>query len=124
MYLNNQKIKNRPTSSILWVLPGNIVIVIIVILLLLLKLLLLPAAAAQTKVGKTKIVYKLLSQPHKHLHHGKLKNRTQGSNQRFTAPLNPSNVHVPNTVQGRSFHTRVWVGRNTLQIGTFYILIF
>ena len=38
--------------------------------------------------GNNKIVYKLLSQSHKHLRHGKLKNTTQGSNQGLTALLN------------------------------------
>ena len=48
--------------------------------------------------GKKHIVYELLSQPHNHLRHGKLKNTTHKSNQRLTAPLNPSNVLVSNTV--------------------------
>ena len=47
--------------------------------------------------GKKKIVNKLLSQPHKHLRHGKLK-KNQERNQRLTAPLNPSNVLVSNTM--------------------------
>ena len=47
---------------------------------------------------KNKIVYKF-SQPHKHLRHGNLKNTTQGSNQRLTAPLNPFNVPVLNGVK-------------------------
>ena len=33
---------------------------------------------------KNKIVYKFLSQPHKHLRHRKLKNQIQGSNQQLT----------------------------------------
>ena len=40
----------------------------------------------------------------------KLREATQGG----TAPLNPSNVPVSNTVQGRSFHTRVWAGTKHL----------
>ena len=46
---------------------------------------------------ENKIVHKLLSQPHKHLRHGRLK-KPQGSNHRLTAPLNPSNIPVSNTV--------------------------
>ena len=57
--------------------------------------------------GKGKNVHKLPTQPHKHLHYGKIEKQTQPSNQRVIAPLNPSNVPVSNTVQGRSFHTRV-----------------
>ena len=37
----------------------------------------------------------------------KTKKQTEWSNQRLTASLNPSNFPVSNTVQGRSFHTRV-----------------
>ena len=48
--------------------------------------------------GKNRIVYQLLSQPHKHLRHGKLKYATHGSDKRLTAPVNPSNVPVSNTV--------------------------
>ena len=44
------------------------------------------------------IVYKFLMQPHKHLRHGKTEKQIQGSDQRLTAPLNPSNVPVSNTV--------------------------
>ena len=51
--------------------------------------------------GKNKIVYELLSQPHRqrcrgclwgfpHLCRGKLKKTTQGSNPRLTAPINPT----------------------------------
>ena len=48
--------------------------------------------------GKNKIVYKLLTQPHKHLRHGKTEKQTQESSQRLTALLNPSNVSESNTV--------------------------
>ena len=48
--------------------------------------------------GKNKIVYKLLTQPHNHLRHGNTEKENQGSNQRLTAPLNPSNVPLSNTV--------------------------
>ena len=48
--------------------------------------------------GKNKMVYKLSTQPHKHLRHGKTEKQTQGINQRLTALLNPSNVQVSNTV--------------------------
>ena len=57
-----------------------------------------------------KFVYKLLTKPHKHLHHRKQKNKLE-KNKRLTAPLNTSKVPVSNTVLGRSFHTRVWAGR-------------
>ena len=40
------------------------------------------------KGGKNKVVYALLSQPHKHLRHGKQRCTTQGSNQRLVGPLN------------------------------------
>ena len=43
-------------------------------------------------------MFKLLPQPHRHLLYGKLKNTTQRSNQQLTAPLNPSNVSVSNSV--------------------------
>ena len=67
----------------------NIIIIVIIII----------KTSSKGPSGKNTIVYKLLSQPHKHLSHGKLKkSTTQGSNQRLTAPLNPSNVLVPNTV--------------------------
>ena len=58
-------------------------------------------------VGK-KIVNKLLSQPHKFVHHGKLKNTIEGSNQRLTAWLNTSNFPMPNTVYG------AWTGSKHL----------
>ena len=45
---------------------------------------------------KNKVVYKLLSQPHRHLRHGKLK-KTQ-LREATTAPLNPSRVPESNTV--------------------------
>ena len=46
-----------------------------------------------------KNVYKLLSQLIKHLRNEKLKKNTaQGSNQRLTEPLNPSNVPVSSTM--------------------------
>ena len=64
--------------------------------------------------GKIYIVYKLLSQPHKHVRHGKLKNTTQASNQRLTSPLNPSCVSVSNTMLGRQFHIKPWAGRKHL----------
>ena len=54
---------------------------------------------------KNKIVYKLHTQSHKHLRHGKTEKQTQGSNERLTAPLNPSNFPVSNTVWVRSPHT-------------------
>ena len=38
---------------------------------------------------KNKIVYKLLTQPHKHLRHGKTEKQTQERIQRLTAPLKP-----------------------------------
>ena len=44
--------------------------------------------------GKNNVVSKFLSQPRK-----TEENRTQGSNQRLPAPLNPSSVPVSNTVQ-------------------------
>ena len=53
------------------------------------------------------------------------KNTTQGSNQRFPAPLNPSNVPVSNTV-GMDGHSTTNLGRweiPCMQIGTFYTLI-
>ena len=69
----------------------------------------------QAKVGTPKLFFKLLSQPHKHLLHGKLKkSTTRGSNQRLTAPLNPSSVPVSNTVQGRSLHIITKAGRKHL----------
>ena len=59
--------------------------------------------------GKNKIVYKLISLPHKHLHHGKQENTTRGKqlSNNWLLPVNPSNVLVSNTVLSRSFHTRV-----------------
>ena len=48
--------------------------------------------------NKNKIVYKSITQPHKHLRHGKIETRTHGNNQRLTALLNPSNVPVSNSV--------------------------
>ena len=73
--------------------------------------------------GKNKIVYKLLLQPHKHQLHGKLKNTTQGTNQRLTSPLNPSNVPVSTQCgEGHSTHESGHTG-NTLEIGTLYTLI-
>ena len=45
---------------------------------------------------KNKVIYKLLSQPHKHLLHEKRKR-----NQQLNSPLNPSSVPLSNTVQGR-----------------------
>ena len=69
--------------------------------------------------GKNKIVYKFISQPQQHLRQGKLKNTTQGSNQRLTAPLNPFNVPVSiQCREGDSTH-KSGPERNTLQIGTF-----
>ena len=65
------------------------------------KLLLLLKPTATGQSGENKIAYKLLSQPHKHLCHRKLKNTTQGSNQRLIAPLNPSNAPVSNTSVGK-----------------------
>ena len=64
--------------------------------------------------GKNKIVHKLLSQPHKHLTTENWRAPTQGSNQRLTAPLNPSSIPVSNTVLGRSFHNRTWAGKKAL----------
>ena len=61
-----------------------------------------------------KVIHKLLTQLHTRLRHGKIEKYTQGGNQRLTAPLNPSNVPVPNTAQGRSSHTRVWAGKKHL----------
>ena len=57
--------------------------------------------------GKEKVVYKLLSQPHKNLRHGKLKKPqlwevTNG----LTQPVNSSSVLVSDTVKGRSFHSQ------------------
>ena len=66
-----------------------------------------------------KNVYKLLTQPHKHLLHEKTEKQTQGSNQRLTAPWNPSNVRCKTQQQT---HEPGPAG-NTLQIGTFYTLI-
>ena len=48
--------------------------------------------------NKNKIVYKSITQPHKHLRHGKNETQTHGNNQRLTALLNPSNVPVSNSV--------------------------
>ena len=72
-----------------------------------LRLLLLLKPAIHAKVGKNKVVYKLLPQPASPKTE---ENTTQGKNQRLPAPLNPFSVTVSNTVNGRSFHIRTWGG--------------
>ena len=74
------------------------------ILLLLLFNFLKPVAQAQE--GKTKLFTNCKRKNNKHLRHGK-----QGSNQWLTAPLNPFNVPVSNTVQGKPFRIQTWAGR-------------
>ena len=83
-------------------------------------LLLLLKPAAQAQAWKTEIVYRLFSQPHKHMRHGKQENVTKASNQRLTAPLNPSNVPASNTLYRESYSTHEPgpAGKN-LQIVTF-----
>ena len=73
---------------------------------------------AQAQVGKIKNVSKLLSKPHKHLRPGNQKNTTHGSNRRLTAPLNPSNVQVSNTVYGRSFHMKYFADLDVQHVDT------
>ena len=52
-----------------------IIIIIIIIIIVIIK-----TSSTGTR-GKNKIAYKLLSQPHKHLRHGKLKNKdTEATN--------------------------------------------
>ena len=62
-------------------------------------LLLKPAAQAQ--VLKTNMFTKLAYETPHAPQTRKTERQTQGSNQLLTAPLNPSNVSVSNTVQGR-----------------------
>ena len=61
-------------------IPGRIRLILLFLLLL--------KPAAQAQAGKSRILYKLLSQPHKYQRHRKLKNTTQGSKQRLSAPIN------------------------------------
>ena len=48
--------------------------------------------------GKNKIVHQMLSQPQAPAARKTEENTTQGSNQRLTAPLNPSSVPMSNTM--------------------------
>ena len=73
--------------------------------------------------GKTKIVYKLLSQPHKHLRHGKLKNKLREATNDWLLPQ----THLTFLCQtqyreGHSTHESGPAG-NTLQIRIFCTLI-
>ena len=63
---------------------------------------------------ENKIINKLSLQLHKHLRHKKIKDTPQVSNQRLTAPWNPPNVPVSNTVSRRSFYIQTGAGRNHL----------
>ena len=50
------------------------------------KLLLFLKPAVETLVGKTKIICKFLSHAHKHLHHGKLKNKLREATNDWLLP--------------------------------------
>ena len=71
---------------------------------------------------KNKIVYKLLTQPHKHLRHGKTEKQAKGSNQRLTAPFITFRCQTQ-CREGHSTHESGPAG-NTLQIVLQFVLQF
>ena len=87
------------------------------------KNILLLKPVAQAQVGKTKLFINCFRNPQAPATQKAGKSTTQGSNQRLTAPLNPS--IVPCQTQCRKGHSTLEPGQagNTLQIVTVYTLI-
>ena len=92
------------SRATLWYLEEVLAIIIISIIII--------KTSSTGPSKKKKIVYKFPTQPHKHLHHGKLKNKL-GSNQRLTTPLNLFNISRLTQCR-EDYSTQVWAGRKHL----------